>query len=68
MSNHVGEERLLGMEDLVRIFGRSRASIYRDIQRGDFPPPLRVGSSSRWRQKDVADFIDGLDQARFQAQ
>mgnify|MGYP000054754936 FL=1 len=32
---------------------RSRASIYRDIQRGDFPAPYKLGGSSRWRMSDL---------------
>jgi predicted DNA-binding transcriptional regulator AlpA len=37
---------------------RSRASIYRDIQRGDFPKPIKLGGSSRWRMSDLTKMID----------
>jgi predicted DNA-binding transcriptional regulator AlpA len=37
---------------------RSRASIYRDIQRGDFPRPIKLGGSSRWRMSDLNKIID----------
>ncbi len=37
---------------------RSRASIYRDIQRGDFPEPIKLGGSSRWRMSDLNKIVD----------
>ena len=37
---------------------RSRASIYRDINRGDFPKPIKLGNSSRWRVSDLQKIIE----------
>jgi len=36
---------------------RSRASIYRDILRGDFPAPDKLGGSSRWRMSDLNKIV-----------
>ena len=30
--------------------GRSRASIYRDIQRGHLPPPIKMGEINYWSE------------------
>ena len=41
--------------------GRSRASIYRDVRRvPGFPQPVKLGSSTRFRQSDVDAFMEGL--------
>ena len=37
----------------------SRASIYRLMQQGDFPRPVKIGSTAvRWKESDVAAWID----------
>lgn len=39
---------LVGIKTVCCALDRSRASIYRDIERGDFPEPVKIGGSSRW--------------------
>jgi predicted DNA-binding transcriptional regulator AlpA len=51
---------LLPLSALVETLQRSRASIYRDVKRGAFPKPLKLGGSSRWRRSDVEAFIENL--------
>ncbi|WP_073034603.1 helix-turn-helix transcriptional regulator [Roseovarius pacificus] len=51
---------LLSVSTLVEMLQRSRASIYRDIQRGEFPRPLKLGSSSRWRRSEIEAYIERL--------
>ena len=48
---------LVDLKTVCHALCRSRASIYRDIERGDFPEPLKVGHSSRWRSSDLHAFI-----------
>lgn len=55
---HFPLDPLLTIDGVVTILGRSRASIYRDIQRGEFPAALKLGGSSRWRAADVQAHID----------
>ncbi|MEP2890447.1 helix-turn-helix transcriptional regulator [Tateyamaria sp.] len=50
-------DRLVDMKTVCAILCRSRASIYRDIERGDFPAPIKLGHSSRWRQSDLERII-----------
>ena len=52
-------DRLLRRRDVERITGMSRASIYRLMQQGDFPRPVKVGSTAvRWKESDIAAWID----------
>lgn len=51
-------DQLIDIKTVCAILCRSRASIYRDIQRGDFPDPIKLGGSSRWRMSDLNKIID----------
>ena len=50
--------RLVDIKTVCETLCRSRASIYRDIGRGDFPAPIKLGHSSRWRLSDLDKIID----------
>lgn len=40
---------------------RCPASIYNDIKKGVFPPPVKIGSrTSRWREEDINEWIANL--------
>lgn len=41
-------DELVDLKTVCRTLKRSRASVYRDIERGTFPEPMKIGSSSRW--------------------
>jgi prophage regulatory protein len=49
---------LVDLNTVCAILSRSRASIYRDIKRGAFPGPIKLGHSSRWRMSDLQKIID----------
>jgi len=52
-------DRLLRRREVERITGMSRSSIYRLMQEGDFPRPLKVGSTAdRWKESDIAAWIE----------
>jgi prophage regulatory protein len=36
-----------------KLGGRSRSSLYRDIETGRLPPPLKLGGRRYWREIDV---------------
>lgn len=57
-------ETLVGIATLVEMLQRSRASIYRDIERGAFPKALKLGRSSRWRVSEVCAYIQTLSEQR----
>ncbi|CRL12277.1 putative transcriptional regulator [Phaeobacter italicus] len=52
------KDRLVDIKTVCATLARSRASIYRDIERGDFPRPTKLGHSSRWRLSDLNKIID----------
>ncbi|WP_340110128.1 helix-turn-helix transcriptional regulator [Pikeienuella sp. HZG-20] len=58
--------RLVDMSTLNKMLQRSRASIYRDIERSEFPGPLKLGRSSRWRLSEVMAYIEARSQSRFE--
>jgi predicted DNA-binding transcriptional regulator AlpA len=41
------------------LLGRSRASIWRDVERGRLAHPVKVGHSTRWRIGDVRAALAG---------
>ena len=51
-------ERLLRHEDLQEILGFKRSTIYRMLQDGDLPPPIRVGPRAmRWRPEEIEEWL-----------
>ncbi|EEX08349.1 conserved domain protein [Ruegeria lacuscaerulensis ITI-1157] len=50
-------DHLVDIKTVCAVLCRSRASIYRDIERGDFPKPIKRGHSSRWRASDLNRII-----------
>lgn len=50
-------DALIDLKTVCHALSRSRASIYRDIERGGFPAPVKVGHSSRWRSSELRAFI-----------
>jgi predicted DNA-binding transcriptional regulator AlpA len=53
------DEALLDVDDLVRILCLpSRRALYNRLHRGTVPPPIRVGSSLRWRPEEVSLWLE----------
>ena len=58
-------DRLLRRREVEAITGLARSSIYRYIQAGGFPRPVRVGPSAvRWRASDIMDWLESRPVAR----
>jgi predicted DNA-binding transcriptional regulator AlpA len=58
MATTTKPQTLLGMDDLVELFGVRRQTIYRWMRAGLFPKPRRFGRRCiRWRAADVEEFI-----------
>ena len=50
---------LIPIADVMRALGiRDKSTVYRQIQRGDFPAPVKIGASSRWPTSWIADLIE----------
>jgi len=63
VSGHDGT-RILRLKQVAGIVGLGKSSIYRKVQEGTFPPPIKLGSAraSGWISTEVFDWID--DQIR----
>lgn len=56
--------RLITFEELREtLANRSRASIYRDIERGCIPKPLKIGRSVYWEETQIREHIKKLLEA-----
>lgn len=55
---------LVRISVIVEMLQRSRASIYRDIGKGEFPKPLKIGSSSRWLLAEIQEYVAARGQSR----
>ncbi|MCY3584285.1 MAG: AlpA family phage regulatory protein [Acidimicrobiaceae bacterium] len=55
--------RLLGRPEVEHRCGIGRSEIYRRLDSGDFPEPVRIGRAVRWRSDDIAAWIDALPRA-----
>lgn len=53
-------EALLSARDLVALSGRSRTSMWRDVQHGRLAKPIRLGPNCvRWRVEDARKYLAG---------
>ncbi|TCL01201.1 AlpA family transcriptional regulator [Shimia isoporae] len=57
IQNQLIVDRFVDIKTVCATLCRSRASIYRDIKRGDFPKPEKRGGSSRWRVSDLNKIV-----------
>jgi predicted DNA-binding transcriptional regulator AlpA len=57
-SSFQGENRLLDLDDMCRLFTLTPEAIYNRRHRGDFPPAIKVGASLRWNSQHVGAWLD----------
>ena len=62
--NSPTDHRLLPLSEVVSRSGMCRAKIYNLIRDGAFPPPAKLGRSSRWSSVEVDTFIAAVLAAR----
>ena len=59
------QERLIRRREVEEIAGLSRSSIYRLMQDGEFPRPVRVGPAAvRWRASDITAWLESRPVAK----
>jgi prophage regulatory protein len=47
-------EELLRLPEVAKLVKKSRATIYTDMKRGDFPKPISIGRRAMaWKQSDI---------------
>ena len=53
------QDRLMRRREVEKILGISRSSIYRLMQEGRFPRPIRIGTAAvRWRASDITAWLE----------
>ena len=59
MDKQLDDRRILRREEVSRVTGLARATIYQMIQDRSFPPPIRLGTRSvGWRLKDIDVWLE----------
>lgn len=52
-------QKLLRCQDVTKTVGLSRASIYRLMEEGLFPRPVRIGKAAvAWKPEDLQQWVD----------
>jgi predicted DNA-binding transcriptional regulator AlpA len=58
-------ERLLTPHQLADFLGVKPGTIYSWLSRGvDIPPPIKIGSVTRWQEKTVRQWIEAREKER----
>lgn len=53
--------KYLSFSDLQsKLGGRGRTTIYRDVESGRLPKPLKLGSRLYWNESEVEEALSGL--------
>ena len=50
-------ETLVPLRQLESIVGFRKSKIYQLIESGEFPPPIKIGRSSRWPSSEISDWV-----------
>jgi prophage regulatory protein len=50
-------EQLLPLRQLESVVGFRKSKIYQLIESGEFPPPIKIGRSSRWPSSEISDWV-----------
>jgi len=50
-------ERLLTLRDVEHFTGFRKSSLYSLIADKRFPPPIKIGRSSRWPSSEINDWV-----------
>ena len=61
-------EKLLTLNEVMDCVHMTKSTIYRYINKDEFPPPLKMNpndpnSASRWRESEITEFIDSRPRA-----
>lgn len=51
-------EQLLTVKQVAKMTSVSVPTLYRWMEKGEFPKPIKLGCLSRWKQSVITDWID----------
>jgi prophage regulatory protein len=52
------QTRFIRLPQVIDRVGMARPTIYRMIQHGQFPAPVKVGSAALWSEAEVSAWLD----------
>ncbi|WP_409438259.1 helix-turn-helix transcriptional regulator [Scandinavium sp.] len=52
------------MKYITQLIKMTDKWIYAQIQKGQFPKPLKLGRSSRWKYSEICDWLERVEHAR----
>lgn len=59
------DDQLVDMQFLTKLTGLTDKWFYKLIKDGDFPKPVKLGSSSRWLKSEVENWLqERINQSR----
>ena len=58
MDKPLEERRIVRRDEVSKLTGLARATIYKKINDGSFPPPIRLGARAvGWRMSDIDTWL-----------
>lgn len=57
MSKPNKSERMLKLKDVINQVGYGKTAIYRRVQDGTFPAPVKLGYASRWLESEIHEWV-----------
>ncbi len=56
---------LLRLPEVTQLARRSKSQVYRDVNNGRFPAPVKIGlRASAWRATEIQAWLDNLNPAQ----
>ena len=56
-------DQFINIDAVCKMFGISRATVYRDIEAGLLPKPMKIGRRSRWSQNELQGIQEEIKNA-----
>lgn len=57
----LAQNRLIRQQELLAITSKSKSALYREINDGSFPAPVKIGKRAvAWKASDVVIWMEGL--------
>ncbi len=62
MDKPLEARRIVRMDEVSKLTGLARATIYKKVKDGSFPPPIRLGARAvGWRMSDIVTWLEALE-------
>jgi prophage regulatory protein len=57
MSNDCTDIALMRISEILKVIPVSKSKFWLMVQKGEFPKPIKIGSSSFWTKEQVKTFV-----------